>query len=856
MKSMRQFIIGGAVSIVICIGFFAWSTRDMVRHTGESVRMVGEIYLKEINNQVNLHFASIISLRLKQIEVILSRTLPEATAAGLVPEVRQQMNEHAALRDFSYLALYATDGYADVIHGEPVTILNEGAFLRSLNNAEQKVSTGVTASGERLLLLGISVGYPLSEGYPMSDGRQCTALVAGVPLENLNETLTLDAVENSLTFSHIIRRDGSFVLSNAGLGGGNYYNRLMEECVFDDMPPAEMVAAMREHLVNDEPHTMFLTMRDGGERRHVYCSKMPSSEWFLVTVMPHGPLDTIIAELGDRRLSVSLLGAVLILLPVLVMVFFYGRTAKRQVVALRQAKHEADRANRAKSEFLSNMSHDIRTPMNAIVGMTAIAASNFENTALVRDCLRKITLSSRHLLGLINDVLDMSKIESGKLSLNIDIVSLRDLMEGLVGIVQPQVRAKKLRFNIRIRDILAERVYSDNVRLNQVLLNLLSNALKFTPLGGSVAVSLYQERSPLGDGYVRTHFHVKDTGIGMTEEFQKRIYDSFTRESNARVHRIEGTGLGMAITKYIVDEMKGTIELRSKLDRGTEFHITLDMERVDAQEEDMVLPDWNILVVDDDEELCRTAVSSLTELGIQAEWAQEGHSAVQMSVRRHEQNRDYHIVLLDWEMPGMNGLETARELRRHLGDDVPILLISAYDWTEIEEEARLAGITGFISKPLFKSTLFQGLKRFAEAKPEPGELQQDRTVADWKEKRILLTEDNELNWEVASTLLQEYGFDLDWAENGQVCVDMFRESPQGYYDVVLMDIRMPVMNGYEAAKNIRAMNRPDANIPIIAMTADAFSEDIQKCLDSGMDAHVAKPLDMKEVLRVLQKYLR
>ena len=226
-----------------------------------------------------------------------------------------------------------------------------------------------------------------------------------------------------------------------------------------------------------------------------------------------------------------------------------------------------------------------------------------------------------------------------------------------------------------------------------------------------------------------------------------------------------------------------------------------------------------------------------------------------MSVRRHEQNRDYHIVLLDWEMPGMNGLETARELRRHLGDDVPILLISAYDWTEIEEEARLAGITGFISKPLFKSTLFQGLKRFAEAKPEPGELQQDRTVADWKGKRILLTEDNELNWEVASTLLQEYGFDLDWAENGQVCVDMFRESPQGYYDVVLMDIRMPVMNGYEAAKNIRAMNRPDANIPIIAMTADAFSEDIQKCLDSGMDAHVAKPLDMKEVLRVLQKYL-
>ena len=823
MKNIRQFVIGGAISVFICVGFFVWSTRDMVRHTGESIRIVGEIYLKEINNQVNLHFASIISLRLKQIEVILDRTLPEAMAAGLVPEVRQQMNDHAALRDFSYLALYATDGYADVIHGEPVTVLNEGAFLLSLNNAERKVSIGVTPSGEKLLLLGISVGYPLSEGYPMSDGRQCTALVAGVPLENLNESLSLDAVENFLTFSHIIRRDGSFVLSNAGLGGGNYYNRLMEECVFDDVSPAEMVAAMREHLMRDEPHTMLLTMRDGGERRHVYCSKMPSSEWFLVTVMPHGPLDMIIAELGDRRLFVSLLGCVLILLPVLVMVFLYGRTARRQVLALRQAKHEADRANRAKSEFLSNMSHDIRTPMNAIVGMTAIAAS---------------------------------KIESGRLSLNIDIVSLREVMEGLVGIVQPQVRAKKLRFDIRIHDILAERVYSDNVRLNQVRLNLLSNALKFTPLGGSVAVSLYQERSPLGDGHVRTHIHVKDTGIGMTEEFQKRIYDSFSREPNARVHRIEGTGLGMAITKYIVDEMKGTIELRSKPDRGSEFHITLDMERVDMQEEDMVLPDWSILVVDDDEELCRSAASSLMELGIQAEWVQDGQSAVQMSVRRHEQGQDYHMVLLDWEMPGMNGLETARELRRHLGEDVPILLISAYDWSEIEEEARLAGITCFISKPLFKSTLFYELKRFVEEDAEPGGLQEEHAVPDWKGKRILLAEDNELNWEVASTLLQEYGFDLDWAENGQVCVDMFRESSVRYYDVVLMDIRMPVMNGYEAARSIRAMDRPDADIPIIAMTADAFSEDIQKCLDSGMNAHIAKPLDMKEVLRMLQKYLR
>ena len=855
MKNIRQFVIGGVISIVICVAFFTWSTGDMTRHTGESVRLVGEIYLNEINNQVNRHFTSIISLRLKQLEVILNRTLPEA-ANGLDADIRLRMNEHAVLRDFSYLAIYAMDGYAEVIHGEPVSIINEEAFFRSLNKGDRKASTGVTASGEKLLLLGISVGYPQSEGYPMPEGRRCTALVAGIPLAGLNESLALDEMENYLSFSHIIRKDGSFVLSNEGLADGNYYNRLMEECLFDDMSPAEMVAAMRENLMREEPHTMFLTMRDGGERRHVYCSKMPFSEWYLVTVMPHGLLDTVIAELGERRLLTSLLGGVLILLPVLVMVFLYGRTARRQVLELQQAKHEADKANRAKSEFLSNMSHDIRTPMNAIVGMTAIAASNFENSALVRDCLRKITLSSKHLLGLINDVLDMSKIESGKFSLNIDSVSLREVMEGLVSIVQPQVRAKKLRFDIRIHDILSERVYSDSVRLNQVLLNLLSNALKFTPLGGSVAVSLYQEPSPLGDGYVRTHIHVKDTGIGMTEEFQKRIYNSFSRESSTRVHKIEGTGLGMSITKYIVDEMKGNIELHSKPDRGTEFHITLDMERVDTQEEDMVLPDWNILVVDDDEELCRSAASSLMELGIQAEWAQDGQSAVYMSVRRHEQHQDYHMVLLDWEMPGMNGLETARELRRHLGDAVPILLISAYDWSEVEGEARAADITGFISKPLFKSTLFHELKRFVEEDAKSGSIREERTMPDWKGKRILLTEDNELNWEVASTLLQEYGFDLDWAENGQECVDRFKESAPGYYDVVLMDIRMPVMNGYEAAGIIRGMDRPDADIPIIAMTADAFSEDIQKCLASGMNAHIAKPLDMKEVLRVLEKYLR
>ena len=493
--------------------------------------------------------------------------------------------------------------------------------------------------------------------------------------------------------------------------------------------------------------------------------------------------------------------------------------------------------------------------MNAIVGMTAIAAASPENTPLVQDCLRKITLASRHLLGLINDVLDMSKIEHGKLSLNISVVSLREIIEEVVGVAQPLVKAKNQQFDICIHDILSENVYSDGVRLGQVLLNLLSNALKFTPREGTVQVNLSQEPSPLGENYVRTHLRVKDTGMGMSEEFQRKIYDTFSREDNERIHRIEGSGLGMSIMKYIVDQMKGTIELHSALGRGTEFHITLDMKKAESQTGPMVLPGWNALVVDDDENLCRSAAYFLKDMGVHAEWTTDGESAVKMVEKHHEQGLDYHLVLLDWKMPGMSGMETAKQLREHLGDDVPVLLISAYDWSDIEEEARTAGISGFIAKPLFKSTLFHGLRPFAE---RGGALEQKKEEDEdfGRGRRLLLAEDNELNWEIASALLEQHGFILDWAENGQICVEKFKASEPGWYDLVLMDVRMPVMDGYQAARALRALDRPDRNIPIIAMTADAFSEDIRCCLQSGMNAHVAKPLDMKVLLRLIQKYLR
>ena len=571
--------------------------------------------------------------------------------------------------------------------------------------------------------------------------------------------------------------------------------------------------------------------------------------------MPYGALDEAVSSLGSQRAAITFVSCGILLAATLVVFFLYFRMSRRQLAAVEKAQREAERANRAKSEFLSNMSHDIRTPMNAIVGMTAIASANMDNREQVASCLRKISLSSKHLLGLINDVLDMSKIESGKLTLNLDAVCLREAVEGIASIIQPQVKSRKQSFDVFIQNIRRENVLCDGVRLNQVLLNLLSNALKFTPEGGRITMTVSQEDSARGEGFVRTHFIVQDTGIGMSEEFQKKIFDSFAREDSTRVQRTEGTGLGMAITKYIVDEMQGTITVASQRDKGSCFHVTLDLENAPDTEGEMRLPPWDMLVVDDDEPLCRSAADSLGEIGVRAEWALSGGQALALAQERRRQGRDYHVILLDWKLPGMDGIETARQLRRAIGDHVPILLISAYDWSDIEAPARQAGISGFMAKPLFKSTLYHGLLRFAGDEPAQQEEPQEAAL-DFTGIRILVAEDNELNWEIASELLSSYGFQLDWAENGRQCVDRFSASQPGDYALILMDLRMPVMNGYEATAAIRALDRPDSrSIPIIAMTADAFSEDIHRCLACGMNAHIAKPLDMRELLRLLQKHL-
>lgn len=834
--------------LALCIGVFSAITSFMVRQNNAALNRVVDTYMEGMSTQIQRHFETMVDMRLIQVGGIVQAIPPESVTT-LDQTTRERFERAAAYRGFIHLALYSIEGEAEVLYGEDVTVEDKEIFLADMNNGDKLVTLGTTAGGETMLLYGISVGYPNDVGYPMSGGQRCTALVVGLPIDQINNALSL-GVDSTLIFTHIIRSDGTFVVENADIASDNCYDWIRENgrnYGLEDID--DTMAELRQAVEARTEFSMVVSI--GGEAGHVYCVPLPNTEWTMVTVMPRGVLDEALATLGNQRVWTALAGCSIIMLAMLAIFLVYFRFSRQQMAELDKTKQKVEHANRAKSEFLSNMSHDIRTPMNAIVGMTAIATKNIDKPDQVKDCLRKITLSSRHLLGLINDVLDMSKIESGKLTLDMELISLREVMDGIVSIVQPQISAKKQVFDIFIQDIREERVYCDGVRLNQVLINLLSNALKFTPAGGQIHVTLSQEPSPKGEGYIRTHFLVEDTGIGMSPEFQSRIFESFVREDNKRVHKIEGSGLGMAITKYIVDAMDGTIEVQSELNKGSQFHVTLDLERFEEREEEMLLPAWDILVVDDDERLCISAADALQEIGLRADWTLDGSSAIEMAERRHAEARDYHIVLLDWQMPGMDGIETARRMREKIGEDVPILIISAYDWGSIEAEARAAGVSGFLSKPLFKSTLYYGLSRFKEGAEAKNEADQE-AGADYTGRRLLVAEDNELNWEIARELLAPYGFELTWAENGRICLEKFQASEPGWYDAVLMDLRMPMMDGYEATRAIRACDRPDADIPIIAMTADAFSEDIQRCIQCGMNAHAAKPLDMRELLRTLQ----
>ena len=535
------------------------------------------------------------------------------------------------------------------------------------------------------------------------------------------------------------------------------------------------------------------------------------------------------------------------------------RTADKQVnQALSDAVAAAETANRAKSTFLSNMSHDIRTPMNAIIGFTTLALSNIDDTDRVKDYLGKTLASSNHLLSLINDVLDMSRIESGKIHLEEVEVNLSDVLHDLKTIVSGQIYAKQLEFYMDAMDVTDEDVYCDKTRLNQILLNLLSNAIKFTPAGGTVSVRVRQLAGKVR-GCGQYEFRIKDNGIGMSQEFAQKIFEPFERERTSTVSRIQGTGLGMAITKNIVDMMGGTIKVQTAQGKGSEFIICLPMRTQDEHrpvEKITELEGLKALVVDDDFNTCDSVTKMLVKVGMRAEWTLSGKEAVLRARQSIEMSDVYHAYIIDWRLPDMNGIEVTRQIRS-LHDDTPIIILTAYDWSDIEVEAKAAGVTAFCSKPMFMSDLRETLmSALGQNQTDAAQELLPQKNADFKGRHILLVEDNELNREIAQEILREYGFRVDTAENGAVAVEKVCTAAPGSYDLVLMDVQMPVMDGYTATRKIRALDDPArAKIPILAMTANAFDEDRCNALESGMNGFLSKPIVIGDLVQELHKIL-
>ncbi len=533
------------------------------------------------------------------------------------------------------------------------------------------------------------------------------------------------------------------------------------------------------------------------------------------------------------------------------------RKQREQTQALQDALMQAQRANQAKTTFLSNMSHDIRTPMNAIIGFAAIAASHIDNKDQVKDCLQKVLASSNHLLSLINDILDMSRIESGKVQIKEQECNISELTHNLVNIIQPQVKAKQLELFIDTFNVSNEEIIADPLKLSQVFVNLLSNAVKYTPAGGTVSFRIEQQaafRRGRGD-YV---FTVKDNGIGMAPDFVEHIFEPFEREATTTRSGIQGTGLGMAITKNIVDMMGGTITVRSEKGRGSEFRVELSLKLQDGEGNTARIKELEglrAIVVDDDCDSCESVARMLKQIGMRAEWTTSGREAVYRAKSAHNEGDSYHTYIIDWQMPELSGIETCRRIRAAIGQEAPIIILTAYDWTEIEEEAKEAGITVFCAKPLFMSDLKSALLA-ANHLAEQEEARASWADTDFTGKRVLLVEDNELNREIAQAILEETGFTVETAPDGTDAVDMVRRAEEGWYDAVLMDVQMPVMDGYEATRTIRALPRKDVrDLPIIAMTANAMEEDKETALKNGMNAHIAKPLDIELFLSILRKYL-
>ncbi len=697
----------------------------------------------------------------------------------------------------------------------------------------------------------------------VKNGSTVAMLYTSTNLEGLPGTLNIDNIYNGkASFFLIDRNTGDFLMDTLHNSLGSLYD-LKDSATKGSVSFADATDRLMRGKTG---HVQFLSNTDGEYMFFYYApitgeldsidTSIYNNKWAVAVSVPDSEA---FANLYRIRKVYCIFAAIEALFLVLYLLWTIKNTeATLEKAVLQERLVKAENAERAKTMFLSNMSHDIRTPMNAIIGYTTLAATNIDNKVRVKDYLAKILSSSNHLLSLINDILDMSRIESGRVFIEETACSLPDILRDLHNILQSQMKSKQLNFFMDTIDVIDEDIYCDKLHLNQVLLNLLSNSIKFTPPGGSVSLMIKQKHGA-PEGYASYEIRIKDTGIGMSEEFIDKIFEPFERESTSTVSGIQGTGLGMAIAKSIVDMMGGTLEVHSQPNKGTEFVMSVEFRLQSERKQIEIiksLEGLHALVVDDDYNVCDSVTKMLVQLGMRANWTMSGNEAVLHAKQALELGDTFSAYIIDWQLPDLNGIEVTRRIRKAVGDDIPIIILTAYDLSSIEEEAKSAGVTAFCSKPIFLSTLKDTLlTAIGELMPETTDLHMPHLDCDLSSKRILLVEDNELNREIAEVILTENGLNVDTAEDGTVALDMIRNAEDGYYDLILMDIQMPIMNGYDATKAIRALDSPLSSIPIIAMTANAFNEDKKLAIESGMNDHIAKPLDMEKLFKVLHKYL-
>ena len=847
-RSVFWVVLGLIVLIVVLIISSLWFLTTAQKTTENSVYDVSEVYLQELTKQKINQFQINLENQVRQLRIAIATLATEDT--GSKEKLQNCIKETNKVSEFDFLALVDNEGIiyteSDVINdSSPYQDFRPHPFI-DRNLKTSKVSLEKVDENNMIMVM-----VPLED--TSFEGRKITGAVAGVNAETFSEKV-FTQYDFGRIFCEVIMADGSFVIKtnhNHLKEKANLFSGLGKEAVFGD---GFSIGKVKSDIDSGKSGVASYYLED--ILHYTYYAPIEGTDWYMKTTIHYDLVSSKIDAVRQTMTRNSLVQLALVVL-MLLAVFCIYLSVRRKNDKLNYQRIQAEESNRAKSTFLSNMSHDIRTPMNAIIGFTNLAIQSKESMERVQGYLAKILASSNHLLTLINDVLEMSRIESGKIYLDETECNLSEILHDLNTIIIGQIEGKQQELLMDAVDVMNEDVYCDKLRLNQILLNLLSNAIKFTPSGGKISVQ-FKQKEGAPEGYGAYELRVKDSGIGMTQEFADKVFTPFERERTSTVSGIQGTGLGMAITKSIVDLMDGRIEVKTAPEQGTEFIIHVNFRLQETQREYTPIAELTgvkALVVDDDFDACDAATRMLLKLGMQSEWTLSGKEAVLRTKQSVSLNDAFGVYIIDWRLPDLGGVEVARQIRAIVGDSAPILIMTAYDWSNIEDEARAAGVNAFCSKPMFMSDLQATLsKAIGQQVMIPESSDTPEETADFTGKRVLLVEDNELNREIAHEILSQAGFEVEAAEDGSIAVEIVKESKPGYYDLILMDVQMPIMNGYEATRAIRSLEDKElASIVIIAMTANAFEEDKKAALDAGMNDHIAKPIDIEVLFEVLGK---